>query len=55
MHRVDAQGARSRLLEDVESPADIGYDAKRNRVLVPLFIPSKVVIKQIPTGTPEGG
>ena len=55
VHRVDAQGATSRLLEDVESPADIGYDAKRNRVLVPLFIPSKVVIKQIPAGTPEGG
>ena len=55
VHRVDAQGATSRLLEDVESPADIGYDAKRNRVLVPLFIPSKAVIKQIPTGTPEGG
>ena len=55
VHRVDAQGATSRLLEDVESPADIGYDAKRNRVLVPLFTPNKVVIKQIPAGTPAGG
>jgi len=55
VHRVDAQGATSRLLEDVESPAAIGYDAKRNRVLVPLFTPNKVVIKQIPTGTPTGG
>ena len=55
VHHVDAQGATSRLLEDVESPADIGYDAGRNRVLVPLFTTDKVVIKQIPTGTRAGG
>ena len=55
VHRVDAEGATSRLVEDVESPADIGYDARRNRVLVPLFTPNKVVIKQIPSATPAGG
>ena len=55
VHRVDAQGATSRLLEGVESPADIGYDAKRSRVLVPLFSADEVVIKQIPASTPAGG
>lgn len=31
-------------LEAVESPADIGYDAKRNRLLVPLFDKNALVI-----------
>jgi len=48
VHRVDAMGATSLLIEDVESPADIGYDAQRNRVLVPLFTPNKVIIKEVP-------
>ncbi len=57
---VTGQGATSKLLEHAEadSPADIGYDAKRNRILVPLFTPNKVVIKQIPAApvaAPAGG
>ncbi|MBS2014475.1 MAG: hypothetical protein JST00_16435 [Deltaproteobacteria bacterium] len=30
------------IVEDVKSPADIGYDKKRNRVLVPLFMENEV-------------
>ena len=48
VHRVDAMGATSLLIENVESPADIGYDAQRNRVLVPLFTPNRVIIKEVP-------
>jgi hypothetical protein len=48
VHRVSALGTPSELLENVESPADIGYDAQRNRVLVPLFTPNQVIIKDVP-------
>lgn len=47
VHRVDAQGVTSRVVEDVESPADIGYDARRNRILVPLFTPNEVRIQPL--------
>jgi hypothetical protein len=30
------------VIEDVKSPADISYDAKRGRVLVPLFQENEV-------------
>ena len=48
IHRVSALGTESLLLENVESPADIGYDAQRNRLLVPLFTPNQVIIKEVP-------
>jgi sugar lactone lactonase YvrE len=44
VHRVDAQGHTSRLLENVQTPADIGYDARRNRALVPLLEMNEVRI-----------
>ena len=42
-----AGGAPTRLITGVNSPADIGYDSKRNRVLVPLFTENRVVIYQL--------
>jgi sugar lactone lactonase YvrE len=47
VHRVDSAGLTSRVLEDVEAPADIGYDAKRDRVLVPLFNTNEIRIKPL--------
>jgi sugar lactone lactonase YvrE len=35
------------VVSDVKSPADIGYDAKRNRVLVPLFTENSIVIQPL--------
>lgn len=35
------------LVSDVSSPADIGYDSKRNRVLVPQFMENAVFIKPL--------
>ncbi len=32
---------------DLESPADIGFDTKRKRILIPLFMANKVVILQL--------
>jgi len=36
------------IIENVPSPADIGYDAKRNRVLIPVFLENKVRIEPLP-------
>ena len=44
VYRVGADGTLTKVLEGVEAPADIGYDARRNRVLVPLFNANRVVI-----------
>ena len=40
-------GQGSRLISGVPSPADIGYDAKRNRVLIPIFTGNRVEIWQL--------
>ncbi len=50
VHRVGPDGAVTRVLEGVEAPADIGYDAGRNRVLVPLFMANTVLIQEIGGG-----
>lgn len=44
VYRVGPDGSVTRVLEGVEAPADIGYDAQRNRVLVPLFNANEVRI-----------
>lgn len=38
------------LIKDVKSPADIGYDSKRNQVLVPLFLENAIEIQKLPGG-----
>ena len=40
-------GRGTNLIKGVPSPADIGYDAKRNRVLVPIFTGNRVEIWQL--------
>lgn len=44
---VFANGVSTTLLKGLPSPADIGYDTKRQRVAVPLFNDGKVVILTI--------
>jgi hypothetical protein len=41
------EGPFAPLLTDVPGPADIGVDAKRNRLLVPLFINDEVLIQPL--------
>jgi hypothetical protein len=43
---VDGEGTN--LIKGVPSPADIGYDAKRNRVLIPIFTGNRVEVWQLP-------
>jgi hypothetical protein len=50
VHRVGPDGAVTRVMEGVEAPADIGYDAGRNRVLVPLFMANTVIIQELGAG-----
>jgi hypothetical protein len=44
---IQAGGTISVLIEDVESPADMGFDAGRNRVLVPLFLSNRLLIREV--------
>ncbi|HTR19353.1 MAG TPA: SMP-30/gluconolactonase/LRE family protein [Gemmatimonadales bacterium] len=41
-------GQEVKLITGVPSPADIGYDAKRNRVMIPVFTGNRVEIWQLP-------
>ncbi|HWC73196.1 MAG TPA: SMP-30/gluconolactonase/LRE family protein [Gemmatimonadales bacterium] len=41
-------GEGTNLIKGVPSPADIGYDAKRNRLLIPIFTGNRVEIWQLP-------
>jgi hypothetical protein len=47
VYRVEADGGLHPILEDVESPADIGFDLARGRVLVPLFGSDVVIIQEV--------
>lgn len=44
VYRIGGDGSVTKVLENVDAPADIGYDAQRNRVLVPLFNANEVLI-----------
>ena len=42
-----AGGQGTNLIKGVPSPADIGYDARRNRLLIPIFTGNRVEIWQL--------
>ncbi|MEE8410074.1 MAG: hypothetical protein V3T05_10735 [Myxococcota bacterium] len=44
---MKADGSFETVATGLESPADIGFDSKRKRVLVPLFLVNKVVLKSL--------
>ncbi len=48
VYAVSGDSTATVLVPDVESPADIGYDGKRNMVLIPLF--SHDAISTVPVG-----
>lgn len=47
VYRVDPSGQVTTEVPDVEAPADIGYDATRRRVLIPLFMANRLEIRTI--------
>jgi len=44
---IHSDGTVSPLIEKVEAPADIGYDAIRNRVLIPLFRGNELIFLEV--------
>lgn len=44
---IHSDGTVSPLIENVEAPADIGYDAIRNRVLIPLFRANELILLEV--------
>jgi hypothetical protein len=47
VYRVGADGTLTKALAGVEAPADLGWDAGRRRVLVPLFNANRVVMRTL--------
>ncbi len=47
VYRIDPDGNVSVFADSLQSPADIGYDSRRNRVLVPLFNANRVEVRTI--------
>ena len=48
VHELTPAGEAQCIISDVAAPADIGADAGRNRVLIPLFMDDAVLIQSIP-------
>lgn len=44
VYRVDRRGRVTVAVANVPSPADIGYDTRRQRVLIPIFMENRLVI-----------
>ena len=44
---IQPDGTVQPLLENVEAPADLGYDAGRNRVLIPRFLANELTILEV--------
>jgi sugar lactone lactonase YvrE len=47
VYRVSGGGQVSTVVENVESPADIGWDSRRNRVLIPIFGGDVIEVREI--------
>jgi len=47
VYRVERDGMAKVIVKDVPSPADIGYDSRRNRVLIPIFTKHYLVIQSL--------
>jgi hypothetical protein len=48
VYRMMAGGQYEVMVDSVEAPADIGYDARRRRLLIPLFTANRVEVHPLP-------
>lgn len=60
VYRITPDGKSEVIIKDVESPADIGYDTRRGRILLPLLNLGKLIIyptttAAIPVAAPASG
>lgn len=49
VYRIGADGSASQVVEGLSSPADIGYDAERGRLLIPLLQQNELHVVPIET------
>ncbi|GGJ49580.1 SMP-30/gluconolactonase/LRE family protein [Deinococcus roseus] len=47
IYALGADGKNTVLLNNVPSPADIGYDSKRNRLLIPVFTENRIILQDL--------
>lgn len=47
VYRIGADGTVSTFAENLEAPADLGYDARRQRLLVPLFNGNRIEVRAV--------
>ena len=47
VYRVGADGQVTTVAEGIESPADIGWDSARSRVLIPLFSGNRIEVREV--------
>jgi hypothetical protein len=47
VYRGSEGGPFELVLSGLRSPADIGFDTKRSRLLVPLFLDNKIVVFEV--------
>lgn len=47
VYRVTPDGQVSTVVENVEAPADIGWDSRRHRLLIPLFNGNRIEVREI--------
>jgi SMP-30/Gluconolactonase/LRE-like region len=48
VYRLDGAGTYTTVVDSMTSPADIGYDSKRGRLLIPLFMANRVEVRELP-------
>jgi len=48
VYRVAPDGSVTKLVEGVPSPADIGFDEGRGRVMIPVFLQDEVWMREVP-------
>lgn len=48
VYRLDGAGTYTVVVEGITSPADIGYDSQRGRLLIPVFMENRVEIRELP-------
>lgn len=55
VYRVRPGGEAVTVVDGLEAPADIGWDAGRNRVLIPLFNANRIEVREVTGEGPAGG
>lgn len=53
IYQINSSGQFGKVITGVPSPADIAFDASRNRVLIPLFLEDRVVFRDLPPAAAE--